>query len=186
MPSDDERLVPLNDYSWLTIDRLRAGVKSLKCGKSPGPDEVRAELLKAMDTELLEYFLILMTASLTLGYVPLEWRSVKCIYLSKQGKSDFCETGAWRPITLASAALKLTEKLCLWHLEESALSKNPLHKHQYGAVAGRSADMASSRWFVRISTSWKSERSAQHPYNETRKNNTEMFTSNQRLTSDNV
>ena len=144
MPSDDVRLVPLNDYSWLTIDRLRAGVKSLKCGKSPGPDEVRAELLKAMDTELLEYLLILMTASLTLGYVPLEWRSVKCIYLSKQGKSDFCETGAWRPITLASAALKLTEKLCLWHLEESALSKNPLHKHQYGAVAGRSADMAAS------------------------------------------
>lgn len=143
-PSQSQELSSLKDFPWLTINRLKNAISGFKKGKSAGPDEVRVELLQALDEDMLHYLLTLFRASQTLCYVPLAWRYVTCVFLPKVGKPDFTERSAFRPVSLMSFVLKCMEKMCLWRVEETALTNNPLHPRQFGARKGTGTDNALS------------------------------------------
>ena len=142
--SQDTTTVQLQEYSWLNVNRLRAAIHDFKPGKSPGPDEVRVELLKECDDAMLKYIVTLFAASQTLGYVPLPWRYVTCVFLPKPGKSDYTERNSFRPVSLMSFTLKSHERMNLWRMEESALRENPLHPRQFGGRKGMGTDNALS------------------------------------------
>ena len=141
---EDTTAKPTTDYPWLTRVRYRAACEAFKKNKTPGEDEVRAELLSAMDDEMADYMLTLIAAGLTLHYTPKSWRKVNVIFLPKDGKPDYAECKAWRPISLLSVAMKLAERLLLWHMEDTSLLRFPTHPQQYGATKGRSCDHALS------------------------------------------
>ena len=143
-PSQNTTLQSTQDFSWLTMTRLKNAIHDFKKKKSPGPDEVRVELLQAFDEDMLEYLLSIYKASLSLCHVPLLWRFVTCVFLPKPNKLDFTERSAYRPVSLMSFCLKVEEKMCLWRMEETALARNPLHPRQFGARAGTGTDQALS------------------------------------------
>ena len=140
----DTTMKTITTYPWLSRVRFRAACEAFKKNKTPGEDEVRAELLSAMDDELADYILTLIGAGLTLHYTPKSWRKVNVIFLPKDGKPDYADCKAWRPISLLSVAMKLAERLLLWHMEDTSLLKFPTHHHQYGATKGKSCDHALS------------------------------------------
>ena len=131
--------------SWLTVPRFRSAVSAFKPGKKEGPDLVRAEFLKVLDDHTVQFLLDLFNASITLGHVPRAWRDVECIFLPKAGKPDYSERRAFRPISLMSVLFKTLERLVLYRLEETALLLHPLHKNQFGGIAGKSTDHALSQ-----------------------------------------
>ena len=130
---------------WLSVKRFRAAVKGFKNGKTPGPDEFRAECLKKLQIETIEYILDLFHASVQLNYVPEAWREVKVIFIPKPGKTDYTNKRSFRPISLMSVMFKTLERLILWHIEEENLKQNPIHKLQFGFRKGRSTEHALSK-----------------------------------------
>ena len=137
--------VEIEEKAWLTQARFRTAVKSFKKGKTPGPDEFRAECLAALHPKSVEFILDMFNASISLGYVPWEWRKVKVIFLPKAGKDDYTNRRSFRPISLMSVLFKTLERLVLWHLEETTLHRNPIHHNQFGFRKGRSTDHALSK-----------------------------------------
>ena len=130
---------------WLSVQRFRAAVNVFKKGKRPGPDEFRAELLRALDTRTIKYILKLFNVSISLGHTPKAWREVEVIFLPKAGKTDYNLCGSFRPISLMSVLFKTLERLVLWRMEETSLARKPLHKNQFGSRKGMSTTNALSR-----------------------------------------
>ena len=138
-------LVELDELDWLSSNTFRAATKIFKHGKSPGPDEFRAECLNVLLDETVNYIVAMFKASITLGYVPEQWRHVKCIFIPKPGKPDYSHKRAFRPISLMSVLFKTLERMVLWHIEEENLKHDPIHRLQFGFRKGRSTEMALSR-----------------------------------------
>ena len=135
---------PPPNYSFITRSRWKAAVDAFSNNKAPGDDEIRAELLKSLDDDMIDYLLMLIRVSLALHYVPLSWRKVTVLFIPKDGKSDYSDPKAWRGISLLSVLMKQTERLLLWHIEESALLRHPTHSLQFGSTRGKSCDNALS------------------------------------------
>ena len=93
---------------------------------------------------MLHFILTLLTASMTLKYIPIPWRYVTCVFLPKAGKTDYTERSSFRPVSLMSFLLKSGEKMNLWRMEETALVSHPLHPKQFGARKGVGTDNALS------------------------------------------
>ena len=85
-------------------------------------------------------------ASLHLGYVPADWRVAKVVFIPKVGKKDYSQVKSIRPISLASFLLKTLERLLLWHIEETCLTRVPFHKNQHAFRSGRSCETALSQF----------------------------------------
>ena len=102
------------------------------------------ELMKEFDNVMLDYMVTLFSASPTLGYVPLPWRFVTCVFLPKPGKTDYTERNSFRPVSLMSFQLKAHEKMNLWQMEMSALKEIPHHPRQFGGRRGMGTDDALS------------------------------------------
>jgi hypothetical protein len=141
--SDAPIFVPATE--WLTKERFRMSVNPYKKNKAPGPDELRAECLQAMDDLTVNYMIKLYGASIALEYVPKKWREVTVIFIPKPGKSDYTDKRVFRPISSMSVLFKTLERLVLWHIEETNLTDRPMHKSQYGFRKGKSTDQALSK-----------------------------------------
>ena len=63
------------------------------------------------------------------------------IFLPKAGKEDYSLPKSFRPITLASFALKGLEKIVMWRLESTTLKKI-LSPHQHAFIPDRNCDTA--------------------------------------------
>jgi hypothetical protein len=111
-------------------------------GKSPGPDDITPELLKALPDNMLFRLVMIMKASVELVHLPDSWLEGEMIFLSKPGKDDYTDQRAHRPITLTPFVFKALERVNLWNLEQTDLKKKNMHKRQYAFRPGRSCDNA--------------------------------------------
>ena len=141
---DKLRFVPQRTYEWITRDRFRLAVLSFNPGKAPGLDEWRAEILQHLDDTTIDYIIELFTASISLHYVPLDWRRTNVKFLSKAGKTDYSARNSFRPISLMSVLCKTLERLAFWQIEETALSTKPFHDSQYAYRKGVGCENALS------------------------------------------
>jgi hypothetical protein len=83
-------------------------------------------------------------ASLALGYIPPLWKNATVVFLPKPSKTDVMDARSYRPIMLSSFILKLLERLVLYRLEETALTRTPLHPSQHGFVRAKNTETATS------------------------------------------
>ena len=143
--NEKQLMIHLEPREWLSRSKFRAAVDSFKKGKSPGPDEIRAECLQKLGDSAVDLIIDIFNASITLGYVPQQWREVKCIFIPKPGKPDYTKKRAFRPISLMSVLFKTLERLVLWHIEQENLKDRPIHRLQFGFRKGRSCEMALSK-----------------------------------------
>jgi hypothetical protein len=69
---------------------------------------------------------ILLRASLALGYIPVSWRHIRVVYTPKPGK-PLSQVKSLRPISLMSFILKTLEKLIDRHIRDGVLVEKALH-----------------------------------------------------------
>ena len=114
------RTVYLSNYSLLnkqvnqgriSSDEMKEAIKRLKSGKSPGIDQISAELLKKGGDELEDQLLTIGNKVLCIKQVPNEWIDGIIIKLPKKGNLSDCSN--WRGITLLSIPGKVVSMILL-------------------------------------------------------------------------
>jgi hypothetical protein len=85
--------------------------------------------------------LMLLRASLALGYIPMSWRHIRVVFVPKTGK-PVSQAKSLRPISLMSFMLKTLEKLHDKYIKDGVLAERPLHQNRFAFRAGMSTEMA--------------------------------------------
>ena len=121
------------DTSTPNIQEIITAIKSLKNGKSPGQDNLNAELFK-VDPELAAKILYPLFTIIWEGTViPDDWTKGIIIKLAKKGTLSDCNN--WRGITLLSVPSKIMAKIIILRLVD-AIDKQ-LREEQAGFRKGR-------------------------------------------------
>jgi hypothetical protein len=121
----------------LAMRNVKWACFSFQPHKSPGINGIMPIMLQ-QDFELLRGKpLILLRASLALGYFPMSWRHIRVVFIPKPGKS-LSQTKSLRPISLMSFILKTLDKLLGRHIRGGVLVVKPLHRNQFAYRAGMS------------------------------------------------
>ena len=90
-------------------------IKTLKDGKSPGCDNIQAEITKASGKEGLDVYHRLCTKIWETGQWPIDWRRAMFIPLPKKGDLHLCSN--YRTISLISHAGKILLKVIMKRME---------------------------------------------------------------------
>ena len=118
----------------ISAEEVLEAVKSLKCGKAAGIDEIRPEMLKAMGPVGMHWLWRMCQRAWLSGDTPEDWRTGVVVPLYKKGDHKDC--GNYRGITLLSLPgkvyAKILEKRC------RPIVESRLHDEQCGFRAGRS------------------------------------------------
>jgi hypothetical protein len=84
---------------------------------------------------------MLLRASLPLGYIPMSWRHIRVVFIPKPGK-QLSQAKSLRYISLMSFILKALEKILVRYIRGGVLVEKPLHQNQFAYRAGMSTETA--------------------------------------------
>jgi hypothetical protein len=85
--------------------------------------------------------LMLLSASLAVGYIPMSWRHIRVVFIPKPGK-PVSQAKSLRPISLMSFILKTLGTLLDRHIRDGVLVEKPRHQSQFAYRAGMSTETA--------------------------------------------
>lgn len=117
---------------------LSTAIAKLANNKSPGPDGITNEFLKALPSEGLTMLLDCYNEILCTENTPEEWYSSITVMIHKKG--DMLNPNNYRPIALLSCMLKLFTQLLYNRLASWATQCNILPEAQGGFRAQRGTD----------------------------------------------
>jgi hypothetical protein len=120
---------------------LKWAVFSFQPYKSPGIDGIMPIMLQQGFELFAGKLLMLLRASLALGYIPMSWRHIRVVFIPKPGKL-LSQLKSLRPISLKSFILKTLEKLLDRHTRDGVLVETPLHQNQFAYRGGMSTETA--------------------------------------------
>jgi exonuclease III len=110
-------------------------LKSLKKGKTPGPDDVPNELLKILPDGWHKTIHALYQVMWITGTTPTAWKESQTSLLYK--KSDPYLVPNYRPIGMANALYKLWTSNVTYVMMHHALRHKIIHRCQEGGIMGR-------------------------------------------------
>ena len=134
----------------VSYNKLKWALFSFQPYKSPGMDGIMPIMLQQGFERLAGKLLMLLRASLALGYIPVSWRHTRVVFIPKPGKL-LTQAKSLCPISLTSFVLKILEKLIDRHIRGGVLVEKPLHQNQYAYKAG----MSWRQLFSRLLKDWK-------------------------------
>ncbi|KAK4510882.1 uncharacterized protein ATC70_004659 [Mucor velutinosus] len=111
--------LPYNDPSVTNLfdaDTIVSLIKRLPNGKAPGPDHLKAEMLKALASDIAPVLSLLFTLCSQWSYTPVLWRHAQVFPIYKKG--DVSDPANFRPISLTSVMRKLFEFSLMPALDE--------------------------------------------------------------------
>jgi hypothetical protein len=109
-------------------------IKEIKMGKTPGPDNINMEILKASPELIAETLLPLFKQIREAEKVPNEWRDGTLIKILKKGDLTVCKN--WRGIVLLSTVSKIFTRIILNRIQSPVVAK--LRREQDGFRENRS------------------------------------------------
>lgn len=89
----------------ITKAEVRNAIDNQKRNKSPGPDGIRSEMLKADGTIMIEHVKNLFNSIMLQEEIPHQWKTAKIIFLHKKGSINTIDN--YRPISLCSTVSKV-------------------------------------------------------------------------------
>ena len=116
----------------VTIQEVARAVKSMKCGKACGPDDIPAEYWKAVlseNGESLQWLVKLCNKCWEMQDLPADWHSAIVAMLYKKGDPALCEN--YRPICLLCSGYKIFAQILLNRLKDAG-AENALWPIQFG------------------------------------------------------
>ncbi|MEW8546772.1 MAG: reverse transcriptase family protein, partial [Candidatus Thiodiazotropha sp.] len=126
----------------ITEEETEAALQGLLKGKAPGSDLIYTDLLLSAGDELRKAIHYLFFKSWKAGICPKEWKVAAVKFLKKNGKSDYHQPSAYRPISLTSCLGKCMEKIITTRLYGYSEHHNLLDKEQEGFRRFRSTTQA--------------------------------------------
>ncbi|BHF82667.1 hypothetical protein SprV_0802580600 [Sparganum proliferum] len=111
-------------------------LKGLKECKSPGPDEIPANLLLELAYELAKPLSFLFQKSFDAGILPADWKTANITPFYKSGSRALATN--YGPVSLTSVCCKVMEKTIKKELMAYLETNNLLSNAQYGFRRGRS------------------------------------------------
>lgn len=148
--SDGAEAVPVRKEELDSDDVLRyiddhkviEALSSFGPHKAPGPDGFKPLVLQKLPMEITTYVTKLYQIAVSTGYAPKVWRVMRVTFIPKEGKKDYGNAKAYRPITLSNFLLKGLERIIQWYINENII-KTPLYA-QHAYTVGKSCDTAIS------------------------------------------
>ena len=86
--------------------------------KSAGPDGFKPIVMKHFGPKALGCINDLFQAIYSTGYIPIEFRKSRVVFIPKPLKDDYGEAGSFRPISLTQFLFKAMEHIIEWSLRE--------------------------------------------------------------------
>jgi hypothetical protein len=124
-----------------SYNKLKWAIFSFQSYKSPGMDGKMPIMLQQGFKLLAGKLLMLLRASLALGYIPMSWGHTRVVFIPKPEK-PLTQAKSLRPISLTSFMLKILEELLDRHIRGGVLVEKPLHQNQSAYRAGMSTETA--------------------------------------------
>ena len=125
----------INDVTITKEDMLNR-LKSLKIGKSPGPDGIHPKILYESAGQLAYPFKLLFDATMKSGRIPSKWKIAEVRPIFKKGSKS--KAGNYRPVSLTSVVCKIFESFIRDALCSHLSSNDLLSPRQFGFCKGRS------------------------------------------------
>ena len=104
-------------------------IQNLKQGKSAGPDNIPAVILKDAADCICKPLTMIFNSSFRLGTFPDRWKIARITPIYKSGAKD--DTNNYRPISILSVLSKLYEKIAHDQLIDFLQSNKKLTKYQF-------------------------------------------------------
>lgn len=120
----------------ITVEEVIEAGKKTKSGKTPGPDGVPPEVIKAIAKHTPEILVKTMNKMLSQGTIPTKWKEGNLVLIEKATIAG--QSHAYRPICLLNAAAKFYEQILSRRITEELEEKASLSEMQYGFRKGRS------------------------------------------------
>ena len=143
-PQGYKTIIEHFNHDWITDDKVAEAFGGFNSTKTPGPDNLRPDILKNIPGCMVSRFTEIFSAMISTGYTPKAWRKSKVVFIPKPGKDSYDLPNSFRPISLTSFAFKALERLSIWEMGETALRNSPFHKDQHAFRAGFSTETAIS------------------------------------------
>jgi ribonuclease HI len=138
--TDEAALVAIKN--WTSVEKVKWAIDSLKEFKSPGEDGIFPAILHKAGDKTYEILSDLIYNSIRLRHIPETWRGTLVTFIPKDGKDNYEDPKAWRPISLMSFILKTAEKLIDKKIRETELIDSPLDVDQHAYQKGKGCDSA--------------------------------------------
>lgn len=110
----------------ITEYEVAKGIKALKTNKSPGPDRITNEAIKAGFTYLVRPLTLLFNKILICKNTPSQWSESEIILLYKKGDPN--NISNYRPISLLSSLYKLFSSILEKRIKETTEKFQPIEQ----------------------------------------------------------
>jgi hypothetical protein len=140
--------------SQLTKEEVVAAIMRASKDKAPGPDGIPNRVLQRAAGVTPELLTRIFQACLDQGVHPTQWKEATTIILRKQGKSDYTDPSAYRPIALLNTLGKALESIVARRLRFLSEKHALLPDTQMGARGQRSTDTALDLLTEQVYTIW--------------------------------
>ena len=106
--------------------------------KSAGPDGIKPIIMKNFGPRALGCITNICQAIYSTGYVPIELRKSRVVFIPKPQRDDYGDAESFRPISLTQFLFKSMERVIEWLLREHAdkFGKNSEMQHAYSGTRG--------------------------------------------------
>lgn len=142
-----EKTTPFQPLDPTSIEEIKFELKRFKNRKAPGPDKIKADVLKLLGNPFLIKYKVIADYLLMTGYYPNRWKIGECIFLHKTGKNHR-DAKSYRPITLLNIMGKLYERLLLSRLRQTADRLQTPFQHGFTKQRGTGTQILRTGKFI--------------------------------------
>ena len=123
----------------ITNDKVLKILKTLKPGKSPGPDGLHPKVLKEIGPEIAPALTTIFKTSMNMGVLPEDWLLANVSPIFKKGNKHVA--GNYRPVSLTCIICKMFETLIRVEIMQFLKTNNLLSSKQFGFLSRRSTTL---------------------------------------------
>ena len=127
-----------------TVKKVKAAFAYMGSYKSAGPDGYKPIIMKHFGPKALMCINNIFQAIYSTGYIPIEFRKSKVVFIPKPLKNDYGEAGSFRPISLTQFLFKAMERIIEWSLREHDEKLGQISEFQHAYSGSKGTDTALS------------------------------------------
>ena len=99
--------------------------------KGAGPDSIKPIVMTFFGPIALGCITKNVQAIYSTGYIPMEFRKSRVVFIPKPQKNYYGEAGSFRPISLTQFLFKTMERVVEWYLRENSNSFGKISNMQH-------------------------------------------------------
>ena len=118
--------------------------------KGAGPDGIKPIVMKNFGPIALRCISFVFKAIYSTGYIPVDLRKSRVVFIPKPLKNYYGEAGSFRPISLTQYFFKTMECVVEWSLIENSDKYGKISNMQHAYCSTKGTDTA----FIHPSETW--------------------------------